>query len=89
MKSCLNCEHCHVTKDCEFWLEPEDQYTRNEVPKGRAFQNLDLFWCDKPEDSDDDFSVLSYGRPSDFQKDIWFPEIASICDEYEMEKVKS
>ena len=81
MRTCLECLHYHVAKDLEFTLVPDDQY-REEIPKGKCFINLDLYWCDKPEDEDDDFSVLSWETPSQFQKEEWFPRLASVCSNF-------
>ena len=81
MKSCLDCKHCHVTKDCEFWLEPEDQRKPN-VPCGRCFINIDLYWCSRPDEVDSNFAVLSFGAPAQSQKGRWLQQLASICSDF-------
>lgn len=82
VKSCLLCSNLHKAKDCEFTLIPDDQY-RKEVPKGKCFINIDLYWCSKPETEEDDFSVLSWGTPTPFDKETWFPMLADVCESYD------
>ena len=85
MDTCLNCRHGHVSKDFEFELASHDP-RRNGNPDGRCWVNIDLYWCDKPETEDDDFQVLCWGTPSGFYKDVWFPQLATICEQYQMEE---
>lgn len=81
MANCLDCIHYHQSSDIEFDLIPYDQH-RTDTPKGQCFINIDLAWCDKPDRDGDSFSVLSFGKPDQFKRDVWFPQLAKVCLEF-------
>jgi len=82
MITCLHCTHCHCSSDIEFDLVPHDQH-RVGVPKGQCSINIDLGWCDKPEQDGATFSVLSFGKPSKFDRESWFPALARFCSNFQ------
>ena len=82
-KSCLGCKHCHISSDVEFDVKIEQpKYSANVVPIGFCSVSIDMCWCDIPEQEGDDFCILSYGKPSRWDAEEWFPQLASVCENY-------
>lgn len=86
MKSCLNCKHCHIGKDVEFDIKPDTVGRTDGVPRGTYHANMDMVWCEIPEADYDDFAVLTYGKPTNWEKEYWLPQLASVCENWAVGK---
>ena len=69
MKSCFNCKSGHIAKDFEFdivssgisrYSVPENFRHDPSHPIGKCFMNIDMLWCDNPDDKANNFSVISF-----------------------------
>ena len=81
--NCLKCEHCHISSDVEFDIEIEKpKYSSNITPIGKCSVNMDMCWCDIPEVEGEDFTILSYGKPSKWEKEEWFSYLAAVCENH-------
>jgi len=43
---------------------------------------MDMCWCDIPEVEGEDFTILSYGKPSKWEKEEWFSYLAAVCENH-------